>query len=283
MSPKSYESVGAVAVFLTCIWPVLRRQLFDNDFSPRVERAFRIFLIVANAVVIFFCIRTIQLAHLDKTIQPSLQWFGLILCSIMLIRHAYKLARPGYEVLRLPDHAQIQEVGGATWISIPEESSRSTAKNHAQEEFSEAILQELIDEFTCPLGPWHPNFSRWLSNSEHLDGRSLHEWIPGRWSPLFWAGAANFLLSEDRRSLDRPDYDGDYHSSIGVAGAILVTLATGDEDLYRRVIAEAETSKSFEKFLAEGYDTYIRFYGSKDIPELEAIYRKVEAGNADSP
>lgn len=158
MTPKNSEGIAAAGVFLTTIWPIINRQIFDGLLSADKSRPFRVLLIVFNAAMIGFALHAIPGAEADRTINPGFMKFAIVLFGFFLIRHSIKLFRPSGEWVRLPEQATVHQVGEMTWIGIPDEPPEPTAMDQHLTEFDIEALRSLVSSFSHGLSPFDPDF-----------------------------------------------------------------------------------------------------------------------------
>lgn len=274
MTPKTSEGFAAVGIFLTVIWPMINRQIFDGKLNADDYRAFRILLLVFNVAMIGFALHAISGADEVRTINPGLMKFGIALFAIFLLRHTVELFRSRGNWVRVPEHATISQVGGMTWIAIPDEPSEPSVLDEHLTEFDPKALSILVDSLSHGISPFDPLFQEWMAGADLEDPRRLSDYIPGNWSELFWQGAANYLISyggEIRRA-DRKNDDPDaVHFENATAGAILVAISVAYPDVVDRIVAEAADRPGFIDFLDSGYFDYQLHKGSKPVPAIEAL------------
>lgn len=269
MKPKDFEGAAAVAMFLTIMWPLIRRQFQEKPLPPAIDRGFRIFLIPFYILAIVTAVLAIKGADADRTISPGFMVFCIGTFCAMILRHVNKLARRG-EVMRIPEHAHVHQVGDMTWIAVPDNPPGPTAMDVALTEFDDKALDQLVDEYASSLGPWHRDFGRWMSK-EAPDGRCLFDMIPGKWSDLFWQSAANYILAEGQTAFPDGDDDGNYHRRSHVAGAILVALCALDERIQERVLQGASSDAELIVFLREGLDCYDQYVDPRPVPKIRTL------------
>lgn len=260
MTPKNSEGIAAVGVFLTAIWPIINRQIFDGKLTADKYRLFRVFLIGFNAAMIGFALHAIPGAETDRTISPGFMKFGIALFGFFLIRHSIKLFRPSGEWVRLPEHATVHQVGEMTWIGIPDEPPEPSPMDQHLTEFDLEALRYLVSSFSHGLSPFDPEFGRWISGPATEDPRSLFDRIPGNWTELFWQSAANCLISADEDGLFE-----------GAGGAVLIAIAVVYPNVFDRIETEAASRPDFVEFLAAGYGDFLTFRGSDSVPRIEAL------------
>lgn len=273
MTPKNSEGIAAVGIFLTAIWPITNRQLFDGMWSADASRPFRIFLILFNAAMIGFALHAISGAAATPSISPGLMIFGIALFGFFMLRHSIKLFRRPGKWVALPDHAVINQVGETTWIAIPDEPDRPSVFDQHLREFDSSALETLVSSYAHGISPFDPHFGEWMAGSKDKDPRSLFEHIPGNWSELFWQSAANQLIA-DSWKFEEPEEDDvpEYDRRPDAAGAILVAIAVTFPHVIDRIESEAAGRPEFVEFLRSGYDAYLGFRGSKPVPRIEALF-----------